>query len=162
MARKEQDREDLLREATALVERAEVRTASEPETVVIGFRRDGCASVYFGAEPAYHFNTRHELRRAFVEGQLWKAQAGRLVALSRERTEDQVQLTPQPLTDAQQQLALDALGTRLRQLATELSRTDTYSLVGQVPDEVDVLARVRGWLAGLRDTIIVAPRPNAE
>ena len=47
MARQEQEREDLLREAVALVERIEVQTAREQGTVVIGFRRDGAASVYF-------------------------------------------------------------------------------------------------------------------
>ena len=64
MAREEQDREDLLREASALVERAEVALADGATRVVLGFRRDGCASFYFGSERAYQFNTDDALRRA--------------------------------------------------------------------------------------------------
>ena len=48
MARHEEDREDLLAEATALVERAELVVEGAAESVVIGFRRDGCASIYCG------------------------------------------------------------------------------------------------------------------
>ena len=41
MARRESDREDLLREATALVERAELTIEGFDEPIVVGFRRDG-------------------------------------------------------------------------------------------------------------------------
>lgn len=162
MARQEHDREDLLREATALVARVEVRTASEPEPVVIGFRRDGCASVYFGAAPAYHFNTRGALRRAYVDDRLWKARAGGIVALTRERTANQVQLISRPLTEAEQRAALDGLRERLRRLERDLSSADGHSLIGQAPTEADVLSRARAWLAALDDAIAVAARSNAE
>src|SRR5690606_4241518 len=92
MARQEQDREDLLKEATALVERVELAIDGMPEHVVVGFRADGCASFYFGPEPVWHFNTSQELRRAYVGGLLYKAEQGRLVSLQRNRTSGQVQL----------------------------------------------------------------------
>lgn len=44
MARSEGPREDLLAEAVALVERVELSTDSSEVPVVIGFRKDGCAS----------------------------------------------------------------------------------------------------------------------
>src|SRR5262245_38318908 len=72
MARQESDREDLLREATALVERAELKVAGEPEPVTVGFRRDGSLSVFFGSVAVYQFNTAGELRRAFADGLLYK------------------------------------------------------------------------------------------
>ena len=74
MARRESDREDLLREATALVERAELTIEGFDEPIVVGFRRDGSASFFFGADPVYQFNTAFELRRAFVVGLLYKAE----------------------------------------------------------------------------------------
>src|SRR5437588_282047 len=86
MARETTDREDLLREATALVERAELAVADWPEPVVIGFRRDGAASIYFGGDPVYQFNARGELRRAFVADRLFKAEHGILAALDRQRS----------------------------------------------------------------------------
>ncbi len=82
MARDEQDREDLLREATALVERVELAPTDNEagEHIVIGFRAGGAASVYFGGDTAYHFNSDGELRRAYADGLLYKADIGRLTS----------------------------------------------------------------------------------
>ena len=44
----EANREDLMREATALRRRAEFLVPSETETVVAGYRSDGSLSLYFG------------------------------------------------------------------------------------------------------------------
>ena len=80
MVRDERDREDLLAEATALVERISLRIDPQQEPVVIGFRRDGSASFYCAAEEVYHFNSAGQMRRAYVDGQLFKATAGRLAS----------------------------------------------------------------------------------
>src|SRR5688500_8421146 len=87
MAQRESNREDLMREATALIERAELVLPGAAEPVVVGFRRDGSASFFFGADPVYQFNAAGELRRAYVGGLLYKAVSRHLVALRRERTE---------------------------------------------------------------------------
>jgi hypothetical protein len=92
MSRRESDLEDLLREATALVERAELKIADYDEPIVVGFRRDGSASVFFGPDPVYQFNSAGELRRAYVSGLLYKAERGSLCALRRERNETEVAL----------------------------------------------------------------------
>lgn len=161
MARSEHDREDLLREATALVERVELQTVRETEPLVIGFRRDGCASVYFGQDPAYHFNARNELRRAYVAGQLWKADGRRLIAIDRERTDNEVQLITRELPLEVQDAALAGLHKRLAQLADDLAAPANHSVIGQVPADADVLARVRAWLAALDAPIVIALRPHA-
>lgn len=41
MARQEQDREDLMREATGLSPRAEIRSPHLDENLIFGFRRQG-------------------------------------------------------------------------------------------------------------------------
>src|SRR3954469_16416273 len=102
MAREESGREDLLREATALIERIELRPRTtdlsiaasnlSDEPIVAGFRRDGALSIFFGEDPVYQFNAGGELRRAYFSGKLLKATRGRLVALERVRTEHEVQL----------------------------------------------------------------------
>src|SRR5688572_5223634 len=97
MARESQDREDLLAEATALVERVELAIPGEREPVVAGFRRDGCLSLFFGADPVYQFNTSNMLRRAYVGGKLYKAEKGHLIALDRRRESGGVYLVRQPL-----------------------------------------------------------------
>lgn len=148
MAREEHDREDLLAEATALIERAELRLAAETEPIVAGFRRDGSASVYFGADPAYHFNATGELRRAYSSGKLFKAERGKLVSLLRLRRPDKVILSRQELNNDEQQAFLAELARRFGLLRMALVG-GKYQLVGQVPEAADVAGRIVRWLEGL-------------
>jgi hypothetical protein len=161
MARQEHDREDLLAEATALVERIELRLPEFTGSVVIGFRRDGCASVYFDGDPAWHFNTRGELRRAFVAGRLYKAEQGRLVALTRMRTNREVQLLRHELNDPEQHDLLRRLAQDLDQLRQRLE-AGNCSIVGQAPAGRDVLPRIVEWLKRLPASLVVASRPHVE
>src|SRR5438874_13749235 len=107
MAQRETNREDLLREATALVERAEIRIPGEQEPIVVGFRRDGSASFFFGADPVYQFNSAGEFRRGYIAALLYKAERGRLIALRRERSEAQVVLLRSALSPEETQALLD-------------------------------------------------------
>jgi hypothetical protein len=160
MARQEQDREDLLREATALVERIELRVDGFPEPIVAGFRRSGEGSVYFGADPVFQFNVAGELRRAYMDGRLVKAERGQLVFLRRERAEGQSFLVREAVGAAAGAAKLRAVADQLRLLQERLS-TRQFQLVGQVPAEGDVLSRLRQWLAGLPQPLRVAAAPNA-
>jgi hypothetical protein len=162
MARKEVDREDLLREATALVERAELRAEGFDEPVVIGFRGDGCGSVYIGAEPAWHFNSKLQLRRAFVDGRILKAEDGRLVALERRRPGGEVQLVRHELSDEQAQTMLARARAELNQIQQALEDVKTYQVTGQSPEGVNVLRRIRDWLAMLPRDLVVASSPHAR
>ncbi len=161
MAQQEQDREDLLREATALVQRVELRVETFAEPVIVGFRRGGEASVYFGADPVYHFNASNELRRAFVAGRMIKAEDGRLVELEKRRTEHQVLLVRHEL-DAERTAAL--LAKVREELALLSAQLDArfYQLVGEVPAGGDVVTLVRQWLAVLPPRIAVARKPNVS
>ena len=87
MAREHHAREDLLHDAHALVPRILVRIADGQASVDVlaGFRGESL-SLYFGDDPAYHFNAAGELRRAFVAERLVKAERGRLVTLQRRRS----------------------------------------------------------------------------
>lgn len=160
MAREEADREDLLREATALVARAEIRLRDEADSIVVGFRRGGLLSIYFGSDPAYHFNTAGELRRAFVDGMLIKAQNGRLVQLDRQRTETEVLLASRVLADEEQRALLDQLGIWLDKLFAAL-RPGAPQTIAEIPTGCDVVVRVVQWLARRPRTIPVAHIPNA-
>jgi hypothetical protein len=159
MARQESDREDLLREATALVERIEFApVAGDGEHVVVGFRRDGAASIYFGADPAYHFNAAGELRRAYCDGLLIKAERGRLVSLDRVRQADEVQLLRREMPADAERKFLGELIERMRMLLLQLREQQLVS-VGQVPADADVVGRVMAWLAH-RDGVAVADSPR--
>lgn len=159
--RLEVDREDLLAEATALVERIELTIEGRAEPVVVGFRREGGVSVYFGADPAYHFNAAGELRRAFCDGLLYKADGGRLASLNRQRTEEQVMLVRRDLDDEQQYRFVGRVARELLCLrdAIEAGR---FAVRGEVSASGDVLASVRQWLADFTVPPRVARRPNAR
>jgi len=160
MAREETDREDLLREATALIERIELRVPHEVETVVAGFRRNGAASFFFGADPVYQFNTSGELRRAYVAGRLLKAEQGRLVQLTRERTADAVHLVRHELDATETADVLQRMSDRLAALRNALD--GPYEIVGQVPNDADVLTRVLRELTSLCVAPRIANSPRVE
>jgi len=100
MAREEQHREDLMAEATALVERVSLELAATATPVVMGFRRDHGASIYFDADRVYQFTSGGQLRRAFVDELLYKAERGRLVAMRRQRGAQAVELISHPVDES--------------------------------------------------------------
>jgi hypothetical protein len=154
-ARDEQPREDLLAEATALVRRVELRVAGGAEPVVIGFRRSGDGSIYFGQSLAYHFNARQELRRAFVEGLLYKAELGRLVALERCRTAHETALVRHELTPDEQVRFLHDCAARIHALRVAITCGECRPL-RQVPAHEDVIAAVVAWLNDIDSSLVVA------
>jgi hypothetical protein len=166
MARDQSSREDLLREATALVERIELRITSQTSAardrddhVVAGFRANGSASFFFGDDPVYQFNSAGQLRRGYCGGLLFKATHGRLVSLQRVRRLNETQLISHQLTDSEQFSFTGVMQTRLRVLAGALQNS-CFEVIGQVPAEADVLDRVRNWLA-THDGLPVAATPRA-
>lgn len=159
MARQEHDREDLMAEASALVERMELRLATADEPLVLGIRRGGCLSVYFTPDDAYHFNTRHELRRAYRQGHLLKAEHRRLVKLTRQRTGSEVQLLRHEMSAAEQQTVLDDLQRRLREVQQAAAEQRLHAL-RTVPEGLPALERVVQWLQPLAH-VQVAAAPHA-
>jgi hypothetical protein len=159
MAREEQPREDLLAEAKALVERVELAVEGFDEPVMAGFRRDGCASFYFGQSPAYHFNGRRELRRAFVEPLLYKAERGRLVSLERRRTPTETILARHSLSDTEHDAFLRRCGGLLSRLQSQLN-AGRFGVLRQVPETGKPVDRLRQWLESLELPVAVARSPR--
>ncbi|MCU0876395.1 MAG: hypothetical protein MUF06_01200 [Pirellulaceae bacterium] len=161
MALHESDREDLLREATALVPRAEYRLSHEPEPVTIGFRRDGALSLFLGPDSVYQFTAAGELRRAFVAGLLYKAEKGKLIELRRERSDAGVHLVRRTLDAPEQHHWLTVAACRCDAVVGALARGE-MELVGQVPFDGNVAARVVQWREEHPGPIVVAQRPHAS
>ena len=161
MARQEQERENLLRDAKSLPERAELIVANRNENVFFGFRREGSCSVYLGTDPVYHFNSTGKLRRAFVKGLLYKADRGRLASLKRRRHDHEVQLQRHDLTH----LEITVFCQQIEQDLAELKKaiqSNQYKLVGQVPETVDIIAKFAHWLVQQDGPIEVAELPNVK
>ncbi len=161
MAHEELPREDLLREATALVERVElVPTAPcRDQSIVAGFRPDGALSIFFGEEEVYHFNAVGALRRVYLDGHLYKALSGELVRLTRVRTTQQVELRSRALESAEKANFVVALQSRLAALATDMA-VGMFEVRREVPPNANVVDRLRDWLTG-HPAVPIATRPNA-
>lgn len=147
MARNEADREDLIRDAVALRNRIECQVPGEPEPVVIGLRSDQSLSVFFGQDPVYHFNPDGQLRRAYVDGFLYRTQGDTLAKLRRERTESETTLVRTDLDEASLQEFLSTMQVRIAELRCALdaeSATVLRSVFenGTPPDFSSSLAKV--------------------
>ena len=68
------DRRSLLSELTALNPRIEL--AIGDRSILVGYRTNGAASIYFGQDFVVGFNARHEVRRVFLHGSLFRAESG--------------------------------------------------------------------------------------
>lgn len=161
MARYEQDREDLMREATALVRRVELLMPGYSEPCVVGMRRGGEVSIFVGADPVFQFNSRGELRRGFWNGRLLKAERGRLVALDRQRTKTEVQLVRSELTEAQTSEFL-ALTSEMLGLLRRALRSGDLVVWRQVPEESNAIAELTTILNSVPEKPVVASAPNVE
>jgi len=160
MAREIHERENLLRDATALVQRVELKITATaraghspnrgfdlllPHTLFAGFRSQGQASLYLDDDPVYHFNQAGKVRRAFIDGQIIKAQHGQLVSWLRHQADQRVEMLPHRLAPHEQHEWLAALGQRLKALRQVLE-TRTYKLAGQIPEASNAVDRLRQWL----------------
>jgi hypothetical protein len=147
MAREIHEREDLLRDARALVPRVLLRVEREGHSVEVfaGFRGESL-SLYFGDDPVFHFNSRGELRRAFVGDRLIKAERRRLISLERKRTAQETALERMELDADSEQAVLYDLSQRLREITAAFS-TRMVAVVGQVPADGDAVSRLGKWLA---------------
>jgi hypothetical protein len=159
MAKIEQDREDLMREAKALSPRAEIATPAFGESVVFGFRSSGGISLFFGADPVYQFNSVGELRRAYVNGELYKAHKRRLEVLQREKTSNQVTLWRTELDDSQQSEFLAAMQSSLERLEAVIAQRE-FNLVEEFPAASNAIDRLHKSLAQIGAPPRVAERPN--
>ena len=116
MARMEQDREDLMREATALNPRIEWDVPGDVELVVTGWKASGDLSIYLGQDPVYQFDSDGRLRRAYESGFLYRTQGSTMARIHRERSARQTTLVRHDLNVAE----LDEFLTRMRRRLTRL------------------------------------------
>jgi hypothetical protein len=120
MARSESDKEDLIADATSLVERAEydcVLNATKANKITtVGFRRDDSLSLYFEQDPFYQFDSNGLLRRSYEKGFLYRSQGDTLAKLDRHRSETKTTLQRSDLSETQ----LAEFRQRMRQHLTAL------------------------------------------
>ncbi|TWT63695.1 hypothetical protein [Rubinisphaera italica] len=134
MARQEQDREDLFAEATAYSIRGELISSERNESVFVGLKDSGLFSFYFGADPVYHFTEAGQIRRAFVDGELYRTQGQTLARLQRKRTEDSSHLLRKDLTEVELQTFLSNMLHFLSKLKADIQRSIVIVTRATVPE----------------------------
>ncbi len=165
MARQESDREDLMREATALVRRAELwyPGRAEDAPVTAGFRRDGRLSLFFGADPVYQFDEQHRLRRAYVAGFLYRTQGQTLARLERQRTSEETLLLRHDLSDEELTDFRTTAAGILQELQTALE-TKQVQVRAQIPEDDDLLPDLETALEAIleQDIPLAPPIPGKK
>ena len=150
MAKHEHDREDLMREAVALPDRVELSVADFEPLVTIGFRSNSAMSIFIGQDPVYQYDSEGRLRRAFVDGLLYRSQHTRLALLKRERTETETLLLRTDLDAKALQTFRETMQNSL-QILRDCLETGQFTTVRSVPESVDHIARIQTALAVIRD-----------
>lgn len=156
MARHEAEREDLLAEARALVDRAEYQVPDEEHPVVAGFRVNGALSLFFGEDPVLHWNSQGELRRAYVDGLLYKAENGQLVSLQRERTDQETALVRHLLSADELHAFQTMQRARLLALRTQFDQGQVQLLREARLSEGELAPRLRAMLQLVVDQLPIA------
>jgi hypothetical protein len=157
MASIEADRDDLFREAVALVRRAEWRV--EDREILLGERANGWLSLYDGQDFALTWDEADRLRRAFSDGRLFRPNAvGGLTVLRRIRTAGESELARRDLDRETTAEILQAW--RIRAAATAALVADRLPSRADPSSAADALAsRLSSVLsAPLRLAPPIAPR----
>lgn len=141
MARNEADREDLMREAVALTERVELFVPGFEELITIGFRSNGAMSIFVGQDPVYQFDPSGRLRRAFVDGFLYRSQHSGLARLERVRNESEVQLLRCDLSLSECAAFRQAMKDTLSRILSQLQEK-TVRVQRCVPETMDLLQKL--------------------
>lgn len=121
MARDESDREDLIREATALRNRVEWQIPDESELVFAGVRSNGSLAIYFGPDPVYQFSLDGGLRRAFADGFLYRTQGTTLARLVRRRSSQETVLHRSNLNSSELSQFLSSMDEKLIRLMQSIA-----------------------------------------
>lgn len=158
MAKQEYDREDLLRDGKQMPVRAECQI--DGVAVVIGFRRQGQVSLYFGPDPVFQFNVARELRRVFYNGRRFAAIQGKLCELTRHVEGGKVQFVSGEI-DANDELAiLRVLYENLGKLQMAIeSAASKWNVIED--GSLEFRKKLSDWLAAVSVSMVVAESPNA-
>jgi hypothetical protein len=140
-----------MQEAIALRRRVEFAVPGESEAIVAGLRDGGELATYFGMDPVFQFDALRGLRRAFVDGLLYRTQGATLAQLRTERTASSTELVRHDLDANELRIFMANMCERLHNLHSAIA-DGRAKIARQVPEDdnrivSDVLAAIDGVLA---------------
>ncbi len=149
MARHESDREDLFAELAALSPRIELLGHAAGQTVCAGRREStGGWSIYLGPDQVYHFDAAGQLRRAYVQGVLYRSEGGTLSQLRRERTPAETSLLRRDLNPDELHQLLETMRAAIATLRDDLQE-NRLPVQRVSPDSSDVPRALRAALTAI-------------
>ena len=158
MAIEEHDREDLLRDGRTMAVRGEL--VLDGVTIVIGFRRQGQFSLYWGADRVFQFDESQQLRRVYLDGRKYAAESGELIELTRPTRGGRVELTRQGVDESTTSTIVDTISGTLSRLSAIISDKESeWSTVGA--SDADFHDRVIGWLQTIPSPLQIGSKANA-
>ncbi len=128
MARTEADREDPYEEFRSATRKWELSVKNEATPVVLGVRKDNRLSLYFGADPCFHYDAHNRLLRAFKNGALYRTQGDTLAQLIRTRTPETTTLNRTNLTPDELTKFLSEMTSRIDRFMTSLEQKEYRTL----------------------------------
>jgi hypothetical protein len=106
-------------------------------------------SFFFGPDRVYHFDGSGGLRRAFVDGFLYRSEGSGLSRLKRERSENESVLMRSDLKTEETGAFLETMRNALGSLASSL-RAGAFQVLRHAPSEEDVIARL---ISAIKDVL---------
>lgn len=178
MAKKEQDRQDLLSEAAGLLPRCLIVLQPLEEQgdlapifahpVVLGWQSSARVRIFFGQDLVFQFNDRGEFLRGHWRHQMLLVEQGKLLAVTKERSERQVLLVKRVLPAEEQteflslaEQCLLGLQAAIREgRATMLEAVEAQDRVkkGAVAPEIHSISlnSIGAWIDGLPKPLAIA------
>jgi hypothetical protein len=105
-------------------------------------------SIFIGQDAVYQFDPEGRLRRAFVNGLLYRSQHTTLAMLKRERTETQTLLLRTDLSEDALQCFREAMRNTLKLLEQKL-QSAAFRVVRSVPESISHLDRIQAALTSV-------------
>ena len=140
----EHGREDVMTEAVSLIERIECRYSESAEPAVLGFNQQRWLFIYLGSDPMYRFDGLGRLRRAFVDGMLYRTAESTLAIMERHSSRNQ---SEPRLKEASYLLRHDLSAEELKRFHTRMLREmhelsaglESSNILRQIPVEESTL-----------------------
>jgi len=165
MARHEADREDLYEELASYAGRWELDVSWLDVPVVAGMRQfnpdlkreDGRLSIYLGPDRVYHFDDENRMRRAYVNGQLFRTQGTTLAVMERDRSDTATTLQRHDLSTAELETFRDECRRHLERLLASLISGDFTTLRDKQTDGCELHMLQRRLQTALDSSLPLAP-----
>ena len=141
---KEEHREDLLGEATGYVHRIEFVLPTHDQSVFVGFRECGSASVYWTHGDVLQFNVNNQLRRGFWQERMLACYKHKLHWL--DKSEGRVRLERTEFQSHELKVFLSQASEWLSTIRAAIEN-DSVNVIGQIPADRDLKHDLLGWMS---------------